>query len=409
MTPEELELEKSKKDALENVKKAATDVAAEVAKKHQKEIDDKIEEIVKRFDSVTTKEAADALKEEFTKSVAELQARIKDVKSTIPDKTVEKSFNEVLAEVINENADKIKGFQKNSSPLSMTMKAVGDMSISANFTNPTPFIQQVNQGLIWNPYNRVWLADLLPQATSTANSVIYPKENGGEGGAATWTTGDKSQMDFDLTTQSAFFKWIAGIVVVDREMLDDIPWLTSYLQQKMLISLKTAENNLILNGTSDTNPVVGLLDAASDYNGDYTGLADMIIDAAFGQIPSGTHDFYQPTTTILNPRDIVKIGLQKAAGSGEYNLPAGSATFANGKLSIAGLDTVATTGITANTFLTLDRNATMFLRRMSPEIRMYEDFELAKANKVGFRIEERVSLAIFNNSAIVTGSLTSAE
>ena len=112
MTPEELELEKSKKDALENVKKAATDVAAEVAKKHQKEIDDKIEEIVKRFDSVNTKEAADALKEEFTKSVAELQARIKEVKSTIPDKTVEKSFNEVLAEVINENADKIKGFQK---------------------------------------------------------------------------------------------------------------------------------------------------------------------------------------------------------------------------------------------------------------------------------------------------------
>ena len=41
MTPEELELEKSKKDALDNVKKAATDVAAEVAKKHQKEIDDK--------------------------------------------------------------------------------------------------------------------------------------------------------------------------------------------------------------------------------------------------------------------------------------------------------------------------------------------------------------------------------
>lgn len=409
MTPEELELEKSKKDALENVKKAATDVAAEVAKKHQKEIDDKIEEIVKRFDSVTTKEAADALKEEFTKSVAELQARIKEVKSTIPDNTVEKSFNEVLAEVINENADKIKGFQKNSSPLSMTMKAVGDMSISANFTNPTPFIQQVNQGLIWNPYNRVWLADLLPQATSTANSVIYPKENGGEGAAAPWTTGDKSQMDFDLTTQSAFFKWIAGIVVVDREMLDDIPWLTSYLQQKMLISLKTAENNLILNGTSDTNPVTGLLAAATSYNGAYTGLADMIIDASFGQIPAGTHDFYQPTTTILNPRDIVKIGLQKAAGSGEYNLPAGSATFANGKLSIAGLDTVATTGITANTFLTLDRNATMFLRRMSPEIRMYEDFELAKANKVGFRIEERVSLAIFNNSAIVTGSLTSAE
>lgn len=407
MTPEEL-LEKQKKEALENVVKTATTAASEVAEKHQKEIDTRIEEIAKKFDGVTSKEDAEKLKEEFTKSVAELQARIKEIKSTVPDNKVEKSFNQILAEVIKENADKIKGFQKNSSPLNMTMKTVGDMSIAANFTNPTPFIQQVNQGLIWNPYNRVWLADLLPQATSTANSVIYPKENGGEGAAAPWTTGDKSQMDFDLTTQSAFFKWIAGIVVVDREMLDDITWLTSYLQQKMLISLKTAENALILNGTSDTNPVTGLLDAATAYDGDYTGFADMVIDAAFGQIPAGTHDFYQPTTTILNPRDIVKIGLQKAVGSGEYNLPAGSATFANGKLSIAGLDTVATSGITANNFLAIDRNATMFLRRMNPEIRMYEDFELAKANKVGFRIEERVSLAIFNDSAIVKGTYTPA-
>ena len=45
-------------------------------------------------------------------------------------------------------------------------------------------------------------------------------------------------MDFDLTSQSAFVKWIAGTITVDREMLDDLDWMASYLQSKMLISLK---------------------------------------------------------------------------------------------------------------------------------------------------------------------------
>ena len=47
----------------------------------------------------------------------------------------------------------------------------------------------------------------------------------------------------------------------------------------------------------------------------------------------------------------------------------------------------------------------MFLRRMQPEIRMFEDAELAKVNKVMFRVEERVTQVIFNTDALVKGEL----
>lgn len=397
-------LEKAKKEAQEAIEKMATEKANETA---QNLINDKMAEITKQFEGVTSKEEAEKLKTEFNKSVQELQAKLKELKQTHGE-VKQKSFNENLAEAIKENADAIRGFRKGSPEVTIAMKAVGDMSIANNFPGATPFIQDVQQGLILNPYNRVWLADLLPSATSTANSVIYPKENGGEGAVAFWDkTGNKAQVDYDLTSQSAFFKWIAGYVVVEREMLDDISWLTGYLQSKLLIGLKTAENDLILNGTSDalTNPVTGLLTAATAYDGDYTDLVDMIIDAAYGQIPEKTNDFYVPTNVVLHPRDIVKVGLNKATGSGEYDLPMGSVAFANGRLSISGLDTVGTTSIDKDDFLTFDRNAAMFLRRMNPEIRMFEDATLAKANKVMFRIEERVSLAIFNNNAIVSGTV----
>lgn len=319
-----------------------------------------------------------------------------------------KTFNQVLGDTIKENEEAIKNFKQGDN-LVLEMKAVGDMSIAANFPGSTPFNQDVANGIIRNPYDRVWLSDLLPQGSTTKGSVIYPKENGGEGGAATWVTGsgNKPQMDFDFTSQTAHVKWIAGTVTVDREMLDDLDWMASYLKSKMLISLKVAENNFILNGTADANPVVGLLTAATAYDGTYTAAVDKVVDAAYGQIPEDTFEFYQGNTTVLNVRDSVAIGLNKAVGSGEYDLPAGTVVFENGALRVAGLNMATTTQLAANKFLTFDKTATLLINRLRPELRMFEDAALAKQNKVMFRIEERITLAIFNNQAIVKGTLAS--
>lgn len=398
-TADEIRLE-----AEQSIKNLATETTKAEFEKMVKSFSEKYDTLENKS---LSKEEFEKMEKQFKKDLAELSAHMKAFEQTEKGGKNTKSFNQNLADAIKENAEAIKSFEKGSAPVNITLKAVGDMSIGANFPGATPFIQEVQQNLAWNPYNRVWLADILPQATSTANSIIYPKENGQEGAVAFWDKqGNKAQVDYDFTSQTAFFKWIAGYVIVEREMLDDIDWLTGYLQQKLLIGLKTAENSFILNGTSDTNPALGLLTSATAYNGTFTNPVDRVIDAAFGQIPTATDDFYQPTNVILNPRDVVKIGLNKATGSGEYDLPQNSVAFAQGKLQIAGLDTVPTTSITADNFLTLDRNAVMFVRRMNPEIRMFEDATLAKQNKVMFRIEERVAQVIFNTDAIVKGTLT---
>lgn len=400
------EEKRAQAEALEVVQKAAEAKANEVVSKALEGVTFVSKEDAKKVAEEAIAKSIEEQKQEFERKMAELSASFKK-QMQLKDSQKPTTFNENLAEAIEKHADEIRNFKKGSQELTITLKAVGDMSIANNFPGATPFIQDVRTGLIVNPYDRVWLSDILPQGTSTGNSVLYPKENGGEGGVDVWTNPntDKPQVDFDLTSQAAFFKWIAGWVIVDREMLDDIPWLTSYLQNKLLISLKTAENNFILNGTTDTNPVTGLLTAATAYNGTFTNPVDRIIDAGWGQIVESTDLFYSPTHTILNPRAAVGIGLNKAGGSGEYDLPAGSVAFANGKLSIGGLTVVTSTGMKADEFLTFDRNAIMFLRRLAPEIRMFEDTALAKRNKVMFRIEERVTQAIFNNDAIVTGPL----
>ena len=400
-TADEIRLE-----AEQSIKNLATETT-------KAEFEKMVKSFTEKYDTLENKsldkEEFEKMNKQFKKDLTDLSAHMKAFEQTEKGCKNTKSFNQNLADAIKENEEAIKAFEKGSAPVNITLKTVGDMSIGANFAGATPFIQEVQQNLAWNPYNRVWLADILPQATSTANSIIYPKENGQEGAVAFWDKqGNKAQVDYDFTSATAFFKWIAGYVIVEREMLDDIDWLTGYLQQKLLIGLKTAENDFILNGTADTNPALGLLTSATAYDGECTNPVDRVIDAAFGQIPTETDDFYQPTNVILNPRDVVKIGLNKATGSGEYDLPQNSVAFAQGRLQIAGLDTVPTTSITADNFLTMDRNAVMFVRRMNPEIRMFEDATLAKQNKVMFRIEERVAQVIFNTDAIVKGTLTVA-
>ena len=333
-----------------------------------------------------------------------LDIRLKQAKGE--QKLETKTFNQILGEAIKENAEAIQS-HKQGDNLKIELKAVGDMSIAANFPGSTPWTQDVRMDLVPKPYDRVWLSDLMPQGSTTKGSVVYPKQNGGEGGAAVWGgTGNKAQMDFDLTSQSAFVKWIAGFVIVDREMLDDIEFMTSYIQSQMLISLKVAENDFILNGTTDANLDQGLIDVATAYDGTFTAAVDKLVDAAYGQIPEDTFEFYQGNTAILNVRDGVKIGLNKATGSGEYDLPPGTVYFQNGRLQVAGLDIATTTQLSANNFLTFDKTATLLINRLAPELRMFEDSTLAKQNKVMFRIEERITLAIFNNNAVVKGTLT---
>ena len=334
----------------------------------------------------------------------------------------QKSFNTILAETIERNADKIRNYRPNGGELRFDMlpeeskdkngevKAVGDMSISNNFPGATSIYQDIRSPLIDSPYNRVYVGDLLPQASSTGTQVVYPKEtgpaSGTEGGAAPWTdyTTNKAQIDWDITSQTNAFTWIAGWTVVQRDMLDDISWMTAYLQNRLLVSLKTAETDFILNGSG---AIPGFQDLASPYNGSLTVPVDRILDAAIGQIPDATSEFYMGNLVITRVRDLVtKIALNKASGSGEYDLPAGAVVLnPDGTVRIGNLKVVGTTAMAWDTFYALDTRATTWITRIRPELRMFEDATLAKKNQVMFRIEERAALVVFNNAAIIKGVL----
>jgi len=363
-----------------------------------KSLQDKIDAMGDKA-STSDVEAVKSLAEGIKDTLDLLDVKVQKISTNAGAIEKTKSFNEILADTIESNIEAIKNFS--GGQLKLETKAVGDMSIAANFPTATGLYQE-QRGLYVPPFEQMWLGDILPGATSGGTGIVYPERNGGEGEIDEWDgTEDKSQVDYDFIKREISFVWLAGICIIEREMLDDIPWLTSYLQNQLLLDLKTRENAFILNRAT-----TGLLAKATAYDGTYTVPVERLVDAAYGQLPEDTFGQHRTTHFVMRPRATVEIGLNKAAGSQEFDLPQGTIGFSAGQLNLSGITTVATTSMAENNFLALDARATQFVKRMQPEIRMFEDAALAKRNKVMFRIEERAALAVFNPKALVKGLLT---
>src|SRR5690606_33406188 len=141
-------IEKIAKSAAEKTVEEKTSEAVEKSLKDKGFVTK--EDADKTVDEKVAKSLAEQ-KEDFNKEIAKLSAQVKKASQISPVEKVNKSFNEYLAEAIQENAESIQNFKKGSPELTIAMKAVGDMSIANNFPNATPFVQDVRTGLITTP------------------------------------------------------------------------------------------------------------------------------------------------------------------------------------------------------------------------------------------------------------------
>lgn len=376
----------------------------------QKSAEDNAAEVKSQFEAVQNDILA--LKEAGIdkETIAKMQEHIDilDVKLQRKSGTLggeQKSFNDYLAETLENNAENLARASKSRGlDLTLDMKAAGDMSYTSNFAGNTAstLTTEFRQGVVSHPDKTKYLREIIPGGQTDQSTIWYPKHVGGEGAPAPWKDGSgaKPIFDFDFSSDSATVEWIAGIVRVPRQMLDDVKWLTSFLRANMLKALYKAENNQILNGTGVSPQLKGLMPQAEAYDGAYTTFIEQLVDAA-AQVNDNEHD---ANKILLNNRDAVKIALNKASGSGEYDLPPGTVGYVNGQLTIAGLDviTLPSSQIAANNFLVGDFNASQLVTRLNPEIRFFEqNKDDVEKNMVTIRIEERVALATFFPDAYV--------
>jgi len=318
-------------------------------------------------------------------------------------------FKQALAEALKENHAKINSVEKIKGNSIIQFK---DITYADNFAGLDPWRTDYRNDIIGISRDLFHLRDIIAVGATNSDTIKYPRELAKSGsGPAPWgrgasiaATDSKPLFEPNMDTYTATVEWIAGIMRLPVEMLSDLPFLTSYLQQFAQAELLEAEDNQILNGNGTSPQLDGLITNATAYNGTYTTPLEVIVDAAFGQLAQAN---LTPTHLLLNPRDVVSIILNKATTSGEYNLPGGMVGFVNGQLQIAGLDVRKTNKITADSFLLGDFTKAQIFQRMAPQLRFFEqDQDNVIKNLVTVRIEERIALAILKTAAFVKGDLT---
>ena len=333
-------------------------------------------------------------------------ARQNDLKLAADKKTV-KSFGELLNESMEENTDAIAKFaRKETNKVSFQLKAVGDMGFSANFGTASQSTANVRPGIITDPNRRTHIRDLVPQGTMDGSTFYYVKENGvGEGSIGTVAeNATKPQIDLDLIEANANAEYIAGWLRISKKMLADVKGMTAFLQMRLMEKLLRAEDNQLLNGNGTTPNISGITDTGNftAYNGgDGVDIEDLV--NAISQLEDEEERY--ANGILLRPADYYRLALNKASGSGEYDLP-GIVTLANGRLNIAGVPVYASTAATDGQFIVGDwRMGAMLLTREPAVVEFfYEDGTNVRENKVTVRVEERVAFPIFGDNYFIVGN-----
>lgn len=381
-----------------------------------------VEEIKSAFEGIKSELNGqfDAVKAENATAVEAVKSELEELKSQVAvvkdaaDKLEAKSnrktmnenqvkgFNATLAESIEKNADilgKLGAGEIKNHAFVLDTKAVGNMTEAANLTGDIPraYANQV-YGL---PSRKVHVRSLLPVGSISQGLFTFPLETGGEGAPAAQTQGStKAQVDFDITMTNAPAQVIAGYVKISRQMLDDIPAMTSFLQQRLLEKYLVAEDAQLLSGNGTAPNLTGLTTVASAFSGAATVDVEQLVQA-IAQVESYN---YTATGIMINPTDWANIVNTKPTNAA-YSLPGSTVVTTNGQLSIAGIPVYTSTAIAADKFLVGDWSmGAQIMQRDGISVRFSEfDGNNFVENMITVRVEARIAFPIYYAGAFVYG------
>ena len=394
------------KEILEAVKDLGTEVKGQVdtVKTEVKSIKDAAEVATTEVKSLIT-----VVKDESEKKYQELKAEFDDMKKKggrIGGMGSAKSFSNELAEKIIENKDKLG--KKSMFQFEMDTKAVGNIGSSASLTGTYLVPAETVPGIVAKQFEETHLRNLLPTGQTSSNVIRHLRDNGGEGGPAMVAeAATKPQMDRDLSIEDANVRKIATYMRVPEEMIEDIPYLTSFLSSIGTEEVLKVEDNQILYGDGTGQNLSGLVTNSTAFAAGTGNVIDApnrydVLRAARLQMRKL---FRKPSFYLVSPLDYFIMTSTKDS-TDNYILMGGG----NGMLpSFDGVPVIETTGMTDGDFLAVDRLAAQIFFRSNINVRFYDqDQDNAIKNMVTIVIEERLALPIYYTSGLVKGTFATA-
>lgn len=256
---------------------------------------------------------------------------------------------------------------------------------------------------------RLTIRDLLMPGRTNKAVIFYQRETGFTNAAAPVSEGSlkpKSELTFDLITEPV--RTIAHLMDVSLQMLDDVEFIQSYIQNRMTYGLKLIEEGQLLNGSGTGQNMEGIYTAATPYvqpagaevtaEQDLDKLRLMLLQVELAEAFA--------TGIVLHPTNWANIELLKDANFQYlFTNPQNTTTG-----RIWGRDVVSTQAMTLGRALVGDfaMHAQIFDRQDANIAISFENKDNFERNMATIRVEERLALAIYRPEAFVKGTLESA-
>lgn len=265
-------------------------------------------------------------------------------------------------------------------------------------------------------FRRLVVADLFPSGSAGSPTITYLKESAVTNAAAAVAEGAaKPGSDLNLAQVTEHVKKIATSLKVTDEALEDISFLQSYVNARLMLFVKLAEEDQLLNGSGVGANLTGLLNR-SGLQAAQAQSADTAPDAVYKEITKiRVNSFLEPDGMVMHPTDWQTFRLAKDAnnqyyGGGPFYGEYGSGGMIGGATgnNLWGLPVVITPAIQLGVVLIgAFQQGAQILRKggLSVEATNSNEDDFLK-NLVAIRAEERLALAVYRPGAFGTTDLT---
>jgi HK97 family phage major capsid protein len=350
-----------------------------------------------------SRDTKDRVDQALTKQT-EIQARLLDVEQKLARRgDDERDVKQQSAGELFTASDEFKQLAKaGRGTARVAVKAITELTPAAGGVLVQPQRLPL-QTLPPRPYR---VRDLLAPGRTSSNAVVYPREVTRTNNAAIVPeTALKPESNATFEEVIAAVRTIAHWLPASKQILDDVPYLQSFIDAILRDGLLDVEDLQLLKGSGVGNDIEGILTSATPY------AAPVVIPGTPTPIDTlrlallqGALTRHLPTGIVLSPADWAMIELTKDT-SGRYIF---TDPTTEGPARLWGKAVVQTVAMDAGEFLIGPfRTGAQVLDREDASVQVStEDRDNFVRNMVTVRAEERLALVNYWPAAFITGDFT---
>lgn len=344
------------------------------------------EDLEKAIESKASKEDISKMRDEITDSQTQQLKQLNEVlkehgimikQLAKPSESVTKgTFGQQIKKALEANKQKLVALKDGSvseakaNAFEFEVKVPSTMTLAGNVSGGNIPVEDRIEGLNIIPSRRVRMLEVMGQRATTSNVVSWVYQANKDGSAGQTAEGAaKNQIDFDLVVANEVVKKTTDFIKVSTEMLDDITWVQSEIEQELMRELLKKVEETAYSGDGTGQNHRGIRTVASAFTpGSFAATIDNanivdVLTVAINQVHIAQENEGIVDYIFMHPSDVTSLMLTKISSTDKRYVE--RLVQVGSTLVLDGVPIIKTTLITQGEYLVGDFSLSMLVTRSS--------------------------------------------